>query len=112
LYENLIICQFFFQIINKENKTPYARKLNLIFFDDKNIEYPERFVRHLKSYLKNEKIPTGLDKNLQKIESYLKGLNRMLVVGELPNLIEKSSEGDAELNRLRILVDIISGMKK
>jgi len=77
-----------------------------------DIEYPDRFVRHLRSLLNKEKIVTALDRNLQRIEPLVKGQSRMIAICELPEVITNKEKGENEFNRLRMIVDIISGMRK
>jgi hypothetical protein len=92
-------------------KSPYAKKLHIIFLNHTSIENPDRFVRHLKCLLKNEKVVTGTDKSLQRIETMIKGLNRIIVLGEFPSMIEKETP-QVDLVRIRETMDILSGMSK
>ena len=80
--------------------------------DAKNIENIDRFVRQFKMVLNKEKIITTKDKMVERLEQYLKGVHRFLMIGELPNLIKKGHRAQDEYMNLRNILDLMIKIKK
>jgi len=113
IYQSLITVTFLFEIRNKLNENNvYSKRLHLIFMDTVNIENSDRFVRQLKAVLNKEKIITTKDKTVEKIEGYVKGVSRFLMVGEFPNLIQKGNNAQDEYLKLRNVLDLMVKIKK
>jgi len=113
LYQNLVTATFLFEIRNKLNdNNVYNKRLHLIFMDTVNIDNTDRFVRQFKAVLNKEKIITTKDKTVEKIEAYVKGVSRLLMVGELPNLIQKGANAQDEYLKLRNVLDLMVKIRK
>lgn len=87
--------------------------MHIIALAASNIEYPERFVRHIKATLKKEKISTQKDRNLAKIEHALKGVTNLKAIAEIPQFLSSNEKGDIKekYSKFRMMLDIVSGMK-
>ena len=112
LYQSHLVVTITFEIQNLLNNTQYSKRLNLIFVDAKNIENIDRFVRQFKMVLNKEKIITTKDKMVERLEQYLKGVHRFLMIGELPNLIKKGHRAQDEYMNLRNILDLMIKIKK
>ena len=80
--------------------------------DAPNIENFDRFVRQLKMIVNKEKIITTKDKAIEKIENLIKGINRFVMIAELPNLIKRGSQAQDEYMKLRNILDLMNRLRK
>jgi len=113
IYQSLVTVTFLFEIRNKLNENNvYSKRFHMIFMDSVSIDNSDRFVRQLKAVLNKEKIITTKDKTVEKIEAYVKGVSRFLMVGELPNVIQKGNHAQDEYLKLRNALDLMVKIRK
>lgn len=69
-----------------------TKNLAIVLLSGNFVEQPEIFARHFQLISQGEKLATKKEPNVEAIESYIKGVDRYLVLAELPQLIKRNQK--------------------
>ena len=80
--------------------------------DNSFIENDEKFLRQFNILCSNkEKLTTIREKTIEKIENYIKGINKYLCFVEIPNLIKLNNNSKEKFDIIQKILNISSRLK-
>lgn len=111
IYTKFINFSICFEIHNKDILLNETKKFNFISLNILDIENLDMFVRQYSLLNDNEKITSIKEKTIEKLEPFIKGSGRSVLIAEIPFLIKLNRNSGKKFEKVKRILDLLSKLK-